>query len=159
MKPQIISFHCILKSTTGKIISDTFNNEVITAPAMGMRDSLPGLARKLANLRSGEKRKIDLDATEAYGLYDPQLVVRVPRKKIKAVGDLKLGDTVFLPRNNKEYLPYTIVEMGRDEFTLDGNHPLAGQDLIFEIEVLAAREATPSEIQESLSESHSAWLH
>jgi FKBP-type peptidyl-prolyl cis-trans isomerase SlyD len=159
LKPQIISFHCILKSATGKIISNTFNNEVITAPSVGNRDELPGLAKKLDNLRSGEKRKINLDATEAYGLYNPKLVVRMPRKKITAVGELKLGDTVYLPRNEREHLPYTIVEISRDEYTLDGNHPLAGQDLVFEIEVLAAREATENEIQESTTESRSGWLH
>jgi FKBP-type peptidyl-prolyl cis-trans isomerase SlyD len=92
-------------------------------------------------------------------LYDPRLVVRMPRKKITAVGELELGDTVYLPRNDKEHLPHTIVEISRDEFTLDGNHPLAGQDLVFEIEVLAAREATQNEIEESSLEPRTGWLH
>ena len=52
-----------------------------------------------------------------------------------------------------------MIELGGEEVTLDGNHPLAGQDLIFEIDTIDAREATPAEIAESLVDQSKRILH
>ena len=77
MKAQIVSFRCVLRNKFGKIISSTYNQEVITCePAKGM---LQGLAQGLQDLKKGETRRITLPAAEAYGFYDPSLLLEWSR--------------------------------------------------------------------------------
>ena len=82
MHAQVVSFNCILKNKAGKLISSTFNRDVLTAIEGEENGMLSGLTKKLQNLKKGEKRCIELLAEEAYGLYDPKKVILFPRKKL-----------------------------------------------------------------------------
>lgn len=145
MKAQIVSFHCVLKNTLGKVISSTFNNEVITQ-AGGAGDVLKGLAEGLQDLKTGEKRKISLSAEKAYGFYDPAKVMVCASEDVPRGATLRKGDQVLMSKENGEQKSLRVVEILDDRITLDGNHPLAGQDLVFEIEALATRDATAEEL-------------
>jgi FKBP-type peptidyl-prolyl cis-trans isomerase SlyD len=148
MKAQIVSFSCVLKNKLGKIISSTVNRDVLTN-SLNDDDQLPALANQMQDLKTGEKRCISLGAAEAYGFYDPKLVMTVPRKSLPHVSVQRgPNDTIILPSNGQTQA-YRVVKVNDDEVTLDGNHPLAGQDLVFEIEALAVRDATPEEISQS----------
>jgi FKBP-type peptidyl-prolyl cis-trans isomerase SlyD len=146
---QIISFHCTLKNRLGKVISSTFNQDVITQPS-GSEDMLSGLAEGLKDLRKGESRKICLRADQAYGFYDPSKVITRRRDEIPNGDRLRLDDQVGI--RAETYIVYRVVEAGNDQLVLDGNHPLAGQDLVFEIETVDAREATAEEISDCVVE-------
>jgi len=148
MKVQIISFACILKNKFGRIISSTVNRDVLTGD-FDNEPQLKALADKMQDLQPGEKRRIALTAAEAYGYYDPELVMIVPRRSLPALN--MTGDKaapVFLELNGQRKA-FRVVKASDDEVTLDGNHPLAGQDLVFEIETLSVRDATAEEIYES----------
>ena len=132
MSIQVISFNCVLSNRAGRLISTTFNRDVLTAQ-QGQKVILQGLTDGLKNLKKGEKRRISLSASEAYGLYDPQKVIIYPRRKLQP--DLQIGSSVVLTFKNQQSSTYRVIELGGEEVTLDGNHPLAGQDLIFEIEI------------------------
>ena len=146
MTAQIISFNCILKNRTGQIISSTYNKDVLTS-INDDRAMLLGLAKGLQGLKKGDKRTITLTAEEAYGFYDPKKVVYFPRKNL--LKDVRVGETVTMLGKSGVSRIYKVASLHADMVCLDGNHPLAGQDLIFEIETLAAREATAVEIQEA----------
>ena len=123
---------------------------------------LPGLAEGLRDLERGEKRSISLRAEQAYGFYDPKLSVIRSRDEIREIGGvdtLRLGDKVAHQLESGRQLVYRIVSISGDSITLDANHPLAGQDLVFEIEALEAREATAEEISESADEPPARFLH
>lgn len=145
MKPQVISFHCVLKNNLGKVISLTFNRDVLTH---GPGDHLLGLSKGLYNLKAGEKRRIFLPAPQAYGYYDLSLVIEVPRKKLSQGSKLKIGDKVSLRTRGKSLRIFRVVQGNSRTLTLDGNHPLAGQDLIFDVEGVHIRDATQEEIKE-----------
>jgi FKBP-type peptidyl-prolyl cis-trans isomerase SlyD len=153
---QVVSFNCILKSRTGQLISSTFNNEVLAANQAegGM---LSGLVSALQNLVKGEKRLINLTAAEAYGFYDPSKVILFPRNKLPK--HLKTGQKIQIVGKSGAIREYKLIELHTNMASLDGNHPLAGQDLIFEIEVLSAREASESEIAESANTVVEQVLH
>lgn len=148
MRSQIVSFHCVLRNQLGDFISSTFNRDVITqiegAPVM-----LQGLAKALGGLHKGEKRRVRLSAEEAYGFYHPDLVIECSRKEIAKGRLLKVGDEVSVQRANGEMRPFRVVKADLMNVILDANHPLAGQDLIFEIEATDARDATHEEVEES----------
>lgn len=156
MKIQVVSFNCILKNKAGQWISSTFSKEVLNCPT-DSESMLPGLAKGLQNLVKGEKRSIELHAKEAYGLYQPQKIILFPKSKLPRT--LKVGESVIIKDKNGQERSYRVLEFYGDMVSLDGNHPLAGQDLIFEIETLDARDATPEEIDQSMSFVANPLLH
>lgn len=156
MKAQIVSFHCVLKNVVGQVISQTFNRDVITQMPQGRSAPMPALALGLGELSAGERRHIPLPANEAYGLYDPRLALERSRHSLSP--NASVGDTVELRDEAGHLRPYRIVGANKSRVFLDGNHPLAGQDLVFEIEVVEARDASPQEIAES-AETSKAYLH
>lgn len=158
MSTQIISFNCILKNKAGVLISSTFNREVINA-IEGQGSFLKGLVLGLQNLKKGEKRTISLSAEEAYGLYDPKKVILFPRKKLAREASMKDGSSVSVISKTGQTRIYRVVQLHGDMVTLDGNHPLAGQDLIFDIEATDVRLATKEEIIESTNSISTQYLH
>ncbi|RYY72064.1 MAG: peptidylprolyl isomerase [Chitinophagaceae bacterium] len=159
MKPQVVSFRCILRDTIGKLVSTTVSQDVITHHEGAPQGrELPGLARRMKNLRKGERRRILLGAAEAYGLYNPDLVIEAPRR---GLGALRLGDQVHVQDGEGRLRPYRVIRLNGRTATLDANHPLAGQDLTFDIEVMAARYATAEEIAESNDgpAAPARWVH
>jgi peptidylprolyl isomerase len=84
----------------------------------------------------GERKMFTIPAEEAYGEYREDLVVVLGRDELDE--DLEVGERVPLPNmTSGETIYFTVVEISDTEVTLDANHPLAGQDLTFEIEVVA----------------------
>lgn len=153
---QVISFNCVLKNKIGTVISNTFNREVITS-LEGESMVLQGLARGLQNIKAGEKRKIILSAQEAYGFYEPAKVILYPKKKIGR--DITVGENISIIGKSGLIRSYRVIQLHHDMVSLDSNHPLAGQDLIFEIETLDAREATEDEIASSKNAVSAQVLH
>ena len=147
MIAQVVSFNCLLKSKTGKIISSTTNREILTSTLDGSNQILIGLAKGLQNLSKGEKRSISLAAEDAYGFYEPSKVILYPKKKLPQ--NINIGQIISIASKTGQVLSYKVLEFYDTLVSLDGNHPLAGQDLIFEIETLDAREATIDEIAQA----------
>ena len=146
MGVQVISFNCVLKNRTGQVISSTYNHDVLaTEPPEG--SLLKGLSHELQNLTIGEKRKISLNAEQAYGFYDPQKVILFPRNKLPRT--IKVGQAIQIAGKSGQIRSYKVLHFHENMVSLDGNHPLAGQDLVFEIEILNAREASLAEISEA----------
>ena len=138
----------MLKDRVGKVISSTYNHGVLTC-SEGQGKLLSGLAKGLENLRTGERRKIALSAEQAYGFYDPDLVIRVSRKGIVQGETLQVGNQILTQANDGEMRIFRVIQTFTHTVMLDGNHPLAGQDLTFEIEATDTRDATEEEIAES----------
>ena len=157
MSIQVISFNCLLKNKAGTVISSTFNRDVLNGVEHEKADMLSGLAKGLQNLKKGERRTISLSAEEAYGLYDPNKVILFPRNKLPK--DLRLKQFITIVGKNGIQRSYNVMQIHGSMVSLDGNHPLAGQDLIFEIEALAAREATSQEVSDSSNHLSEQLLH
>lgn len=156
MNVRVVSFNCVLKNKAGQTISSTFNREVLTsieAPDL----MLSGLAKELQSLEKGDKKTVILTAEEAYGLYDLKKVILFPKKKLPK--DLRVGESVSIVGKSGKIRTYNILHFHDEMVSLDGNHPLAGQDLVFEIEALEARNATPAEIDESVNTVSTQLLH
>lgn len=153
MKPQIVSFQCTLKTKLGKVISQTVNHDVLTLPQEEVRPHhvLSGLSEGLQDLKEGEKRRIVVPAQKAYGFYDPDKVVTCARERF---GDrvMCLGDLFPGRLTTGQEATFRVTSVSIDEVVLDANHPLAGQDLVFEIEAFGVRDATPAEVGDSVGQ-------
>ena len=152
MRVQIVSFHCVLKNKLGHLISSSFNQDVVTSPPENLDEkpsqiqALAGFIEGLQGIKTGEKKRIEVDAKEAYGFYNSKLLIEIPRSKLEKGKYLKVGDSVRANiTDDCQLRSYRVVSADRRSVTLDGNHPLAGQDLVFDVEVTSAREENEPE--------------
>jgi FKBP-type peptidyl-prolyl cis-trans isomerase SlyD len=130
----------------GRIISSTIAQNVLLHPG-AEHVPLKALSEAMQDLKKGEKREIFLRAQEAYGFYDPTLVTTRRLETLEQGDPLKVDDSVRVVKNGRSLL-MRVTELTLETVTLDGNHPLAGQDLVFEIQALDARDVLPGEIEE-----------
>ncbi|KFD22219.1 FKBP-type peptidyl-prolyl cis-trans isomerase [Tatumella ptyseos ATCC 33301] len=106
---------------------------------------ISGLEKALENHEAGDKFDVNIPANDAYGQYDDNLVQRVPKDVFVGVDELQVGMR-FLAETDQGPVPVEITEVGDDYVVVDGNHMLAGQNLSFNVEVIAIREATAEEL-------------
>jgi len=147
MSIQIISYRCNLKNRMGHTISSSVVRDVLLDPE-GAQAPLKALSAGLRGIKKGEVRKISLHAHEAYGLYDPKLVLTRLLDESELEAPYKIDERVLVIRDGVK-IPMRVIHYSSDTVTLDGNHPLAGQDLVFEIQVLESRDATVEEIRDA----------
>lgn len=159
MGAQIISFHCVMRNKLGQVLSSSFNRDVINQRDTG-NDRLPGLVEGLQSVRAGEKRSIAVPADNAYGSYDPRLVIELRRSELEQGDRLKPGNQILrYDERTSEKRLFRVVRADEEFITLDGNHPLAGQDLVFEVEIVSAREAQDSDFTDELTLVPSQLVH
>ena len=95
---------------------------------------IPGLEKELAGRNVGDKKTVTVKPEEGYGLVREDAIKRVPKEAVSNAEELKVGDMVGA--SNGEHTFRAIVkEIGEKEITLDFNHPLAGKELVFEVEI------------------------
>ncbi len=95
---------------------------------------IPGLEKELAGMNVGDKKTVTVKPEEGYGLVREDAIKRVPKEAVSNAGELKVGDMVGA--SNGEHTFRAIVkEIGEKEITLDFNHPLAGKELVFDVEI------------------------
>jgi FKBP-type peptidyl-prolyl cis-trans isomerase SlyD len=109
----------------------------------GSGQIIPGLEDRMKDLKTGEKKKIQVPAAEGYGEREQKYIIAVPLDKLPP--DVKVGDH-FALGGDPEGHPFSVIEVNSTHATMDANHPLAGVDLIFDVEVVEIREATAEEL-------------
>jgi len=140
MAKQVITFHYTLTDKSGKTIDSSRDGEPL-AFLEGAGQIIPGLENALLLLKLGDRKDLKIPYIEAYGPYDQTLVYQVPLSKLPS-DQTKVGD-MFQVGKNDHYQVVTVVEVSEMQVTVDANHPLAGQDLNFAVEIMATRDATP----------------
>ena len=144
MNQRVISFHYKLTDDTGALLDASEADEPL-AFLEGGENIIPGLESVLITLKKGDKKKVNVSCADAYGERNEELIVQVPRDELPTK-KIEVGD-IFSGGDEEQTLPFTVIEVTETEVTLDGNHPLAGQTLHFEIEVKEVRAATADEKQ------------
>ena len=140
----VVSFHYTLTDQTGEVLDSSDGRRPLSY-LQGHGQIIPGLERQLEGLESGAMVTLHVPAAEAYGLRDSALLVDVPRAHFSADVDLSIGNTV-MPEGKGSPAVLTIREVRDDVVVLDANHPLAGKDLNFAVELVAVRAATAEEL-------------
>lgn len=104
---------------------------------LGAGQLIPGFEQAVAQMIVGETRTVTIPADEAYGPRYEELRQEVPRDLIPEGIELSEGLALQGPAPDGHPMRYTVVAFSEEKVTLDGNHPLAGEDLVFELELLA----------------------
>jgi peptidylprolyl isomerase len=103
---------------------------------IGSEEFFPQIEEALVGMSVGEKKSIVVPAASAFGEYDEEKVFTVPRTDMPEDLKPEVGDELVIGNEDDEELEVTVVEARDDSVTFDANHPLAGEDLTFEIELL-----------------------
>ena len=141
---QVVSIHYTLRDDAGEIIDRSAAGEPL-AYLHGRGNLIPGLERELTGRKPGDRVQVKIAPTDGYGEYDQALVQRVPRRALKGISDVQVG--MRLQANTPQGArAVTVTQVAGDTITLDGNHPLAGKNLNFEVEVADVRPATAEEL-------------
>jgi len=141
-----VELRCRLYDAEGERIEGAEEGEAIEY-VQGDEDLPPALQAALEGQEAGATVRVALAEGEAFGPHDPALLVRVPRSELPDDVELVVGE--FLPVGlegapedlEDEEILFRIAEVGDEEVVLDANHPLAGEAVTFELDVLAAGDA------------------
>ncbi len=141
--PRVIAFNYTLKNSQGEILDASEPNQPM--PFLeGRGQIIPALEIELSKMSEGDKKNISLKAIDAYGDFRADMIMEVPKEELAhiqiAVGShlqLQLGEGVKVVK---------VTKITDTHVTLDGNHPLSGVDLVFDIEIILVREATVDEV-------------
>ena len=104
---------------------------------VGSGQIIPGLDRAVDGMAAGEQKTVTIPATEAYGDYQPEAKQDVPREQIPADIPLDLGTMLNMQTPDGKQVPVQVADVTDETVTLDANHPLAGKDLTFAVEIVS----------------------
>ncbi len=113
-----------------KTVVDSTKGQPPFSYTQGKQQIIPGLEKALAGLKAGDKKRITVPAAEAYGLYDEKNKVEVPKKNVPP--EAKVGSML----RSASGQPAKVLEVKGDSVVIDTNHPLAGKDLTFDVNIL-----------------------
>lgn len=139
---SVITFHFTLRDPEGRVLDTTRGGEPLTI-LEGGGQVIEGLEQALRSLPPGARSRVAVPAAQAYGEREEGQVQRLPRAALPIQGELKPGDR-FQAGPDRHAPIVTVVEVSGDDVLLDANHPLAGLDLVFDVEVVAVRPFTAS---------------
>ena len=103
---------------------------------IGAGQIIPGLEAAIEGMAAGDEKTVTIPAAEAYGDYQPQARQGVPREQIPEHIPLEIGGRLQVQTPDGQAMPVTVTEVSDEVVVLDANHPLAGKDLTFAVEVV-----------------------
>jgi FKBP-type peptidyl-prolyl cis-trans isomerase SlyD len=144
MSRNVVTFHYTLRDPQGRLLDTSTGGRAISY-LEGAGQIIDGLDEALRGVAAGVKQTVQVPAAKAYGEHDESQVQRVLKALLPVEGELKPGDQ--FRAGEDQFAPIVrVVSVDGDEVLLDANHPLAGVDLTFDVEVVSVREATDEEV-------------
>jgi FKBP-type peptidyl-prolyl cis-trans isomerase SlyD len=144
-KDSVVTFNYTLKDDDGTVIDNSSPDEPL-AYLHGHGNLVPGLERELEGKAAPDKLSVKVTPADGYGEYSRELIQKVPRRALKGIAKITVGMRLHA-QTEQGPRPVTVTAVTGDMITLDGNHPLAGKNLNFDIEILDVRDATAEELE------------
>jgi FKBP-type peptidyl-prolyl cis-trans isomerase SlyD len=141
---HVVTFHYTLKNDRGELIESSVGREPLDY-LHGHRNIIPGLESELAGKSAGDEFTATIEPVNAYGEYDESMVQKLSRADFEGVEEFAMGMRFEVEDKDGVGL-VTVTKIQGDAITVDGNHPLAGERLVFDIVVVDIREASAEEL-------------
>jgi len=135
-----VTLHFSVSLATGELVDSTRGNAPATF-TYGDGSLLPGFEESMLGLKRGDRRSVILPPEKAFGAWNENNVQWMPRSNFSADLPLEPGMILSFADANKAELPGVVKEIREDEVVIDFNHPLAGRELIFDVEIIAVVKA------------------
>ncbi|KAA0446160.1 MAG: peptidylprolyl isomerase [Candidatus Thioglobus sp.] len=145
-KDKVVEMHYTLKNDASEVI-DTSKGQEPMPFLYGHGNIVPGLEKVLKGMKVGESCDASVAAKDGYGEYHADGVQKIPMEALQGISDLKVGMELQSQDESGNAFVVVVKEIGKDTVTVDGNHPLAGQTLHFNVSIENVRDATKDELE------------
>lgn len=140
---RVLAFNYVLRGADGQILDASEKGQPL--PFLeGVGQIIPKLEEEIKALNEGEKKTVKISAKDAYGEIRDNMFMDVPKEELAHI-PLEVGSHLRLELGEGQHI-VRVTKITDSHVTLDGNHPLAGQDLEFAVEMVLVREATTEEV-------------
>lgn len=143
-KNSVVSIDYVLRDDEGEVLDSSEGREPL-AYLHGVGQIIPGLEQALEGKEVGDQLKVAVAPADAYGERNDGLLQQVPREQFAGIDDLAVG-MQFRVNSDVGPMVVTVVDVNDATVTVDGNHPLAGVNLNFDVTIRDVREATEDEL-------------
>jgi len=134
-----VILHFDLKLSDGSAVDSTRVNNKPAKMVVGDGSLTPNFEKCLIGLKVGDKKAFSINADDAFGMPNPDNIYHVDRSKFSADTELKEGMIMGFAQPDGSELPGVIRSIAGHSVTVDFNHPLAGQDIVFDVEILEVK--------------------
>ena len=139
---KVVSIDYTLTLDDGEILDSSAGKDPLSY-IHGLGHIIPGLENALLGKKSGEAFMVSINPEDAYGVYNEELVQKIPRTYFESGVEIVPG-MQFSSEGKEGFV--TVIEVEKENIVVDGNHPLAGQKLTFDIKITNVREASSEEL-------------
>lgn len=142
---KVVVLHYAVSDSEDTLIDSSYDHSPLSI-IQGTGYLIPGLESALTDHVAGDKFEVAVAADQAYGQRFDDYVQTVPKEMFADIEDLDVGTQLRATTDEGEQT-VIVIDVQEDEITVDGNHPLAGIDLKFDVEVIEVRDATADELE------------
>lgn len=137
-----VKVHYHGKLTTGETFDSSAGREPLVFE-VGSGSVIKGFDEGVTGMSVGEKKTINIPFDEAYGPVNPEMIIDMPKERFPAEMELEVGMPLMMSDGQGHQFQVTITEIKEVSVMLDANHPLAGKDLIFDLELVEIEGNSP----------------
>ncbi len=143
-KDKVVSIEYTLRDDSGEILDSSESGEPLTY-LHGNGNIVPGLESQLEGKTKDDALKVSVAPADGYGEFNPGDIVQVPREQFRDVKELEIG-MQFTASGPEGQRIVTVTKIDNNIVTVDGNHPLAGKTLHFDVKIVGVRDASADEL-------------
>ena len=142
---KVVTLNYTLKDDDGNLIDQSQDGQFVYLH--GAQNIIPGLEIALTDKAKGDKVTVRIEPKEGYGEYSEKMIQNVDKAMFDAEQELEVGQQFHAETPEGQMVTVTIKAVEENEITVDGNHPLAGVHLNFDVEIMDVREASAEEVE------------
>ena len=144
MSNKVYGVEYTVKNGKGEVVDTNVGGAPLEFVS-GKQQIIPGFEKAVEGMSVGEEKEITIPSNEGYGEYREDLVQKLPKEQFEGI-ELQKEQTLYGQGPDGQTIAVVVKDFDDKEVTIDCNHPLAGEDLTFNIKLLSSREATPDEV-------------
>lgn len=130
-----VKVHYHGKLTSGETFDTSAGREPLSFE-VGSGSVIKGFDEGVTGMSVGEKKTISIPSEEAYGAHNPEMVIKMPKDRFPKDLEVEAGMPLMMSDQNGQQFQVVVVEITDEYVALDANHPLAGKDLVFDLELM-----------------------
>ena len=141
----VVTIHYTLTDNSGEVIDSSEGADPL-AYLHGTGNLIPGLEQALVGKTAGASMQVTISPEDGYGEIQPELIETVPKEAFEGVDSIEPGMAFEAQGSDGQARRIVVKDVSDDGIIIDGNHPLAGVELNFDVQVVDIREASEEEI-------------